>query len=146
MVEIRSGVKVRGRTSDLGLGGCYVDCISPSPVGTAVRVKMERNREVLDVQGSVVYSQTGMGMGVKFDSAQPNKVLEKWVRDLSGEMPLDPEGPEETAGVPEASSASSNEEQFFVLNELVITLMRKKVLSAAEGKSLLSKLHGESPK
>jgi PilZ domain len=145
--EIKSGVRVTGRTSDLGLGGCYVDCISPCPLGAAVRVRIEREQEKLEATGSVVYSQIGMGMGVMFDSP-PHPVLEKWIRELNGEAPAELQRSEaplprdsSDAGVPDAPA---NDEQFFVLNELVITLMRKKVLSAAEGKSLLSKLHRES--
>src|SRR5579863_7034622 len=41
--ELRSQTRVNGRCSDLSLGGCYVDTLSPFPVGAVVRIRMERD-------------------------------------------------------------------------------------------------------
>jgi hypothetical protein len=39
-----------------------------------------------------------------------------------------------------ASEKNSKDEQYYVLNELIISLMRKGVLTDAEGKAMLEKL------
>lgn len=145
VIEIMSGVRVAGRTSDLSLGGCYVDSICPCPVGAVVKVRIKKGHETLEAIGRVVYSQVGMGMGVMFDSAPSNQVLEKWILELSGKIPTEPEGPAELFQPREVSPGSVNDDQFLVLNELIIVLRRKKVLSAVEGKSLLTTLHRERP-
>src|SRR5579863_409824 len=37
--DVHSQTRVTGRCSDLGLGGCYVDTLSPLVLGTVVRVR-----------------------------------------------------------------------------------------------------------
>src|ERR1700733_6750993 len=73
VTEPKSGARIAGRTSDLGLGGCYVDAISPFPVGTNALLKIKRDTETFEAQVRVVYSQLGMGMGLAFVSAQPKQ-------------------------------------------------------------------------
>src|SRR5579863_1057705 len=65
-VESKSGTKVSGRTSDLSLGGCYVDTLSPFPVGTEAKIRILREKESFEANAKVVYSAIGMGMGLAF--------------------------------------------------------------------------------
>lgn len=44
------------------------------------------------------------------------------------------------AVLPSETAKNANSEQTFVLNELIVALMRKRVLRDAEGKALLQKL------
>src|ERR1700722_13101988 len=85
-VDNKSGTKVIGRTSDLSLGGCYIDSLSPFPVGTETKIRILRNNETFDAQAKVVYSMMGMGMGLAFVSAQPKQVrlFQKWLQEISG--------------------------------------------------------------
>src|SRR5580692_11140751 len=85
-VESKSGTKVVGRTSDLGLGGCYVDTLSPFPVGTEAKIRILRENESFEAQVRVVYSLIGMGMGLAFVSAQPKQVrlFQRWLLEISG--------------------------------------------------------------
>jgi len=73
-IETKTGTKVIGRTSDLSLGGCYVDTLSPFPVGTEAKIRIMRDTETFEAQVKVVYSSIGMGMGLAFVSAQPKQV------------------------------------------------------------------------
>lgn len=147
VTELKTLTKIIGRTSDLARGGCFVDVISPFPSGTAVRVRLALEQRTFEAQAKVVYSQNGMGMGIAFLSATPEcvKVLDGWLAVLSGNvLPENPtmEAPQEPAPAQPraAAEAGGDLEPRFVLNELIITLMRKRVLSEAEGKALLQKL------
>ena len=86
-IEIKTGTKVTGRTTDLGLGGCYVDTLSPFPVGTEAKIRILRENESFEAQAKVVYSLIGMGMGLAFVSAQPKQIrlFQRWVLEISGQ-------------------------------------------------------------
>jgi hypothetical protein len=130
----------------LGRGGCFIDTMSPFPPGTIVGVKLTLEQRTFEAHAKVVYSMNGMGMGLAFKGVQPTqaRVLEGWIAVLSGEATLEPLAyqPDTSANAPPAAAAGPppDFEPRFVLNELIITLMRKRVLSEAEGKSLLQKL------
>lgn len=137
-IENKSGTKVTGRTSDLSLGGCYVDALSPFPIGTEAKLRIQRGGETFEAQVKVIFSAVGMGMGLAFISAQPKrfKIFQKWLLELSGQ------GIAENSNVP-PQTAPPNKSQTLnnvVLSDLIMTLMDKKVLSQAEGKDLLRKL------
>jgi hypothetical protein len=44
VLEARTDTRVTGRATDLGLGGCYVDTLSPFAVGTAVHMRVFTER------------------------------------------------------------------------------------------------------
>jgi len=141
VLEPKSRVKIQGRTADLADGGCYVDTISPFPVDTVVKLKMVSENQMCETQAKVVYSLAGMGMGLTFVAGSQGKprLLTQWLRELSGvdenetEIVLDAAEPK-----PEAPANQDNEE--YVLHELVIELMRQGVLSDARGKAMLRRL------
>ncbi len=97
-LEPRSNMRLTGRATDLGMGGCYVDTISPFAVGTAIRVRLFSERHCFQTRAMVTYALTGMGMGLAFSETSPDQSasLRHWVAELSGEtMPhseLDSEG------------------------------------------------------
>jgi hypothetical protein len=163
--ELRSQTRVSGRISDIGPGGCYFEAMSPFAVGADLRVRITRSEQTFVANARVLYSTGGMGMGLLFSQMEPDQreLLNRWVGELSGSgvEPLAPVAVaanvgEESHGVsgrhgahefehePEAAAVAgrSNDEQRNVLNELIITLIRKRVLTDAEGKALLRKLLG----
>jgi PilZ domain len=141
-VETKSGTKIVARTSDLSLGGCYIDTLSPFPIGSEVTIRILRNKETFEAQSKVVYSMIGMGMGLAFTSAQPKQVrlFQRWLLEISGQGGPPPEtAPEESA----ENARSENTQSLMksgVLSELIMTLMKKKVLTEVEGKEMLRKL------
>jgi hypothetical protein len=140
-IETKSGTKVIGRTSDLGLGGCYVDTLSPFPVGTEAKFRILRENETFEAQVKVVYSLIGMGMGVAFVSAQPKQVrlFQRWLLEISGQ-PVPEDGPEMQEVSEPAKAEQTQTLKNVVLSDLIMTLMQKKVLTETEGKDLLRKL------
>jgi len=136
-VETKSQTRINGRTSDLSRGGCYVDTISSFPVGSIVKMRLTKEARSLEAQAEVVYSLTGMGMGVKFTDGDPEQLwnLEKWVAELSGELLPD----SERLSDPSCAEATPCNEGD-VLAELVMELMRQRVLPDAKCKAMLEKL------
>jgi hypothetical protein len=95
-------------------------------------------------QARVVYETPGVGMGLAFSSVEPGQLwlLEKWIGRLSGQLPpeLHEEEAAELVSHEPMRESRASAEPGFVLNELIIALIRKKVLSESEGKQLLQKL------
>jgi hypothetical protein len=139
-------LRMKGRTSDLSRGGCYVDTISPFGVGTVAKVRFTKNEKTFDVEARVVYSQPGMGMGIMFTALLPEQsgVVDRWIGEITGEVTTgsdeDVFGPP-AGGGDNAAATKLKEEQQYVLNDLVITLMRNGILREPEGKAMLAKLH-----
>ncbi len=144
VIETKSGTKTIGRTSDLSFGGCYVDTLSPFPVGTDAKVRILRENESFEGNVKVVYSTIGMGMGLVFVSAQPKQVrlFQKWLLEISGQ-PAQEEANEGTASQYTTEKAPAERTQTLhnvVLSDLIMTLMQKKFLTQGEGKDMLRKL------
>ncbi len=140
-IEPQSHAKLSARTSDLSLGGCYVDTMNPYAVGTVIKIRLTKDKVTFEADAKVLFSHAGMGMGVAFISAMPRQlqIFQKWLNELSGKSLRGTEAPEETeAG---AAVADSTKKLYFVLHELLIALIKKGVLGEAEGKALLQRLY-----
>ncbi|MGD0962520.1 MAG: PilZ domain-containing protein [Candidatus Acidiferrales bacterium] len=143
--EPNSGAKVIGRTSDLGRGGCYIDTIGPFPPGTSLIVCVNRENQTLRIAARVVFAQSGMGMGLAFTEAEPDQqaILDQWIAELGGEPVAKP-----APASPGSATSSGNREgakgrvdqPIPAVNELIVLLLQKGVLTETEGKSLLQKL------
>jgi hypothetical protein len=85
MVEMRTGSRIKARTSDLSPQGCYVDTLNPLEVGSAVRLQIHRAGLILDVLANVTSRHIGSGMGLEFEEiTEPQKaVLQSWLGELS---------------------------------------------------------------
>jgi hypothetical protein len=139
-VELKSRTRLGGRTSDLSLGGCYVDTTSTFPAGSVIKLRLTKEMDYVEVTAVVVYSLVDMGMGVKFTGvgAEQLRTLEKWVRELSGEQVSQPE----MIRVCDQTCTSECPEgaEFLVLRELIMELMKQGVLSSAKSSTMLERL------
>jgi hypothetical protein len=140
-VEPKSNAKITGRTSDISLSGCYVDTISPFPIETIIKIRLTKEKVTFEADAKVVLSKVGMGMGVAFISAVPQhiRIFQKWLNEINGNSSPELDVPEQIEK--NAAEGNSKNDQDYVLTELLITLMRKGVLSDAEGKAMLQKLY-----
>jgi hypothetical protein len=131
------------RVSDLGKGGCYVDTFSPFPLKTGVKIRITRDKISFEADARVVYSKIGMGMGLEFTGIDPQQmgVLDKWLAELSGTAPMDLSSPDDRhAGPGNSGHDAAPKEPGYVLNELIVSLMRKGMLTEEEGKTMLLRL------
>jgi len=129
--------RLSARTTDLGRGGCYLDTFSPFPQKTPVKLRITREKSSFTADAKVVYSR--VGMGAEFTSIEPEQVgiLKKWIEELSGKAPADIQELKEhqldARHIPPKETG-------YVLNELVLALMRKGVLTEEEGQGMLQRL------
>jgi hypothetical protein len=85
VTEISSDTKLIAKTSDLSIGGCFLDMLNPSPEGTDVRVRISHKSKTFTTLGSVVFVLPNMGMGVVFRSVEDYQltILQEWISELS---------------------------------------------------------------
>jgi hypothetical protein len=140
-LEPISNAQINGRTSDISLSGCYVDTISPFPEGTSIRVRLTRENVSFEANAKVMFSQIGMGMGIAFTSAEKRQfqIFQKWIDELNGILTSPPNELETQQAMTE--SVRRPEDQIYILNNLIVALMRKGVLDEIEGKTMLKRLH-----
>ena len=86
ITDQNTGTCITARTSDLSVVGCYVDTLNPLPSGTAVKILIAHEDKTFVTFGSVVYSKSNMGMGIKFLKVELNQleVLRRWLDKLNG--------------------------------------------------------------
>jgi len=84
VTELRSGALLSARTSELGLGGCYVDALNPFPKGALVGLRILRDRGVFETKAKVVYCDPRFGMGLAFTEMTPDQrsLLETWLAEI----------------------------------------------------------------
>ena len=129
--EMRTGARIKARTSDLGMQGCYVDTLNPLPVGSGVRMQIQRSGKVLDALATVISRHAGSGMGLVFGEFREAQraVLESWLCEVG--MPrklIENPFPEV-----EKSAATTGDSA----TRLVRILVRKGVLTATEADEVL---------
>jgi hypothetical protein len=84
VTELGSRAQLKARTSELGVGGCYIDTLNPFPQGTLVELRILRDNGVFESQAKVVYSDVRFGMGLAFTEMPTNQrsLLEGWLAEL----------------------------------------------------------------
>jgi len=111
--EIRQqGVDSRiwARLTDISLGGCYLETMSPLPVLTYINLGLILEEQHLNAKGQVVVAHPNFGMGIQFIdmSAADRKVLESWLAALAPKVvtPLGRRGGENPARVLDKEAAA----------------------------------------
>jgi hypothetical protein len=81
IIDMESGSRTSGVTSDLSLGGCFVCTSKPLAIGTRVRITMIRKNQTVEALAVVRILKPRIGMGVEFiDMERPyDEVLRRWL-------------------------------------------------------------------
>lgn len=148
MLELRTRTRISGRASDLGAGGCYIDTVTPFPVGTSVVLNLTSEHHNVHAMANVIYAHTGMGMGLAFAEMTPTQKanLSIWLGELGGETPkAEPPSEADTPFLQEATilepiANAKRTGLLEALQELVSLLGNKRVLTEAEVELLRDKM------
>ena len=151
MLELSTRTRLTGRASDLGPGGCYIDTVSPFPVGASLMLTLTSENRSFQAKVNVVYARTGMGMGLAFAemTAKQKENLTAWLRELNGEVPQPPTPEPNIPHIQEATREVKIEEPkaqaedtglLGALAELISLLRVKRILSDSEVEVLREKL------
>jgi len=84
VTELCSGAVLSARTSELGLGGCFIDALNSFPEGTMVRLRILRDQGIFETKAKVAYCDPRFGMGVAFIEMTPDQrsLLETWLTEI----------------------------------------------------------------
>jgi hypothetical protein len=87
VLDLESGVRCDGITSDLSLGGCFVCTSKPLAVKSRTRVTLTRKGEIVQALAMVRIVKPRIGMGVEFldIEANSNSILARWLEQLRRE-------------------------------------------------------------
>ena len=147
--EVHSGTSIIMRCSDLSAEGCYLDTISPFPLGAAVVVRITHGGRQFEAAAVVANSHFQMGMGLAFTEIgqEYRGVLRSWLGELSGEArgELPPAAPSpapnfEPAAAAPAEAAGAEANLRMVTHELITLLVRKKLITEKDGTALLRQM------
>ena len=85
VLDLETGTRTEGVTSDLSMGGMFVCTSKPLPSNTRIRVTLTRKDQQMEALGMVRIVKPRIGMGIEFlDVEQPHyNVLRRWVEQLS---------------------------------------------------------------
>lgn len=84
ILDLESGARSEGVTSDISLGGCFVCTSKPLPVKSRTRVTLTRKDEVVEALAMVRIVKPRIGMGLEFIDVetQTTTTLNRWLDQL----------------------------------------------------------------
>lgn len=84
VLDLESGARSEGVTSDLSLGGCFVCTSKPLSVRSRTRVTLTRKNESVEALAMVRIVKPRIGMGLEFIDLEANSVatLRRWLDQL----------------------------------------------------------------
>lgn len=87
VLDLESGARSDGITSDLSLGGCFVCTSKPLAVKSRTRVALTRKGETVQALAMVRIVKPRIGMGLEFldIEAASNSTLTRWLEQLRRE-------------------------------------------------------------
>jgi hypothetical protein len=135
VVDVGSGSRLNTRASDLSLGGCYIDTMTPLPVGSEIRVGLLHESRVIELDATVIYAHPGLGMGVSFSGATTEQKAEisAWIAELAQEQ----DTPMTIEAMSNQQSASGVDRA--LIRKLIHLLIAKGILAEDEARNLLTK-------
>ena len=88
VTERDSQTQLAARISEIGLGGCYVDTLSPFSAGTLVHIRIIRDGGAFECEAKIVYAHDSFGMGIAFTNIalDQRRLLENWIADLVSQL------------------------------------------------------------
>lgn len=81
VLDLESGARSEGVTSDISLGGCFVCTSKPLPVKSRTRVTLTYKGDSVEALAMVRIVKPRIGMGLEFIDVEPSttSVLSRWL-------------------------------------------------------------------
>ncbi len=83
-LDLESGIRCTGTTTDISLGGCFVRTAKPVTLSARVRVWLAKDKKTVEILARVRSVKPGIGMGLEFvdldDAAYA--ALQSWIAAL----------------------------------------------------------------
>jgi hypothetical protein len=162
LTTIDGSITLPGKITDISLGGCYVEMLSPLPIGAAIQLAFNLEDSAVRLSGGVCSSQMGLGMGVAFTAMSPDQFeklrqfappsathVKTESHSVGTPAAASPRVPQPRIAAPQASSHSYSGSDFDSLDlpataesleAIVHLLLRKGLLTRAELLEELEKL------
>jgi hypothetical protein len=85
VMDLETGSRTDGVTSDLSMGGIFVCTSKPLPSNTRVKVTLTRKDQSMEALGTVRIVKPRIGMGVEFLDLEPTYyiVLRRWIEQFA---------------------------------------------------------------
>ena len=85
IIESGSQACSLGKTTKISSKGCYVETVSPLPIGTVLNMVISRVQGSFTTKGKVIYVHDALGMGIVFvDPAEAQlRTLNAWLAESS---------------------------------------------------------------
>lgn len=134
IVELDSGARFSTRISDVSEGGCFVEAVTPLPVGSRVRLTLLGGSTPFETRGFVVYTQQGLGMGVAFSemSDEQRMAFETWLNSGRTKNETPPATPP-----PNLRTWQNAESTQPLVGRLIRILVARGILTEEDGQALL---------
>lgn len=138
-----SDLRLGASLSDISSDGCYLEMLSPLPVGTRVQLTLNVQQMEVQAKGVVRICHPSMGMGIRFAemSAGDQERREQLINRLAG-GPATEVLPERVASPPPLKPASDTTAAFEFLLKL---LQQKGVLTPEEVFRVLERVQAKTP-
>jgi hypothetical protein len=83
ILELRTNNRLKAKTSDVSLVGCFMNTAWSLPTGTEIQVELKRREGIFRSKGVVARAQP-MGMGVSFSNIKKDQeeLLKNWLADF----------------------------------------------------------------
>jgi hypothetical protein len=84
IIDMESGGRAVGVTSDISLGGCFVCTSKPLPVATRVRISLTRKSQRIEALAVVRILKPRIGMGIEFIDVEGayQGLLSRWIEQI----------------------------------------------------------------
>ena len=84
LIDMESGARAVGVTSDISLGGCFVCTSKPFPVATRVRITLTRKGQRIEALAVVRILKPRIGMGIEFIDVEGvyHDLLGRWIEQI----------------------------------------------------------------
>jgi PilZ domain len=85
LLDLESGAKADGVTSDISMGGAFICTSRPFPSNARVRMTLTRKDQKLEALGVVRIVKPRIGMGIEFIDLESRhlEMLRRWVEQVS---------------------------------------------------------------